>query len=155
MIGLSVIPWYYKLAAGAVAGAALWAGGMLYERANLTEYRGEVKGAASAQVAATKAADLKIEGDYHASNEDVTAAVKAVHEYYTNNPNVVERVRVVNGKCTVSKAVSNSSGRHDTAGPSIADGYVSKYNPEACRLAAVRLDNLQRLLITDGVEVRK
>jgi hypothetical protein len=140
--------WYNKLLIGAIAGAIFWTGGLLYERANLTAYKGEVKGMAESQGKIVKAIDAKNQGDANVSQTQYLADLQSVHAYYAANP--VTRVQYRNGGCAVSSAVTGASGV-DAASTS---GYVSPYSPADTEAVAVKLDALQKLLISDGVTVK-
>ena len=132
-----IIPWYYKLLIGAVAGTALWIGGMLYERANLAEFKGEVKGAAQVQGKITQAANAANKGEANVSQTELMSDLQAVHTYYAKYP--VIRLRIVHGACTVSGPADNTQGI-DGAAPSL---YATACSPESVSVAGETLKDLQ------------
>lgn len=120
--------------------------GVLYERGNLKEYQGEVKGAVSVQEQVAKAADTKNEGDAHASEQSIAKAVSGVYAYYDAHP--VVRVQH-DGSCAMPKAAGDTQSV-DGAAPGL---YASPYSPRDTELVAARLDELQKRLIAGGVKI--
>lgn len=82
--------------------ALVFGSGFLTDRIYFSKYKGEVKGAAEAQVHDKVVKDAKNQGDANVSLDQYHKDVQAVNDYYHAHP--VVRVRVVNGSCAVSKA---------------------------------------------------
>lgn len=142
------MPLAYKLLLAALMLATAFTGGLLYERAKLSAYKGEVKGVAEQQVREVKAVDGKNEGSANATEQSYVEAITGVDAYYKSHP--VVRVQYRDCTSPLPETASDPKGVDATA----ASGYVSPYSPSDTEQIAVRLDALQRLLVADGVTVQ-
>lgn len=136
-----------KIAIAFASLVAAFVFGVMYEHSKFTEYKGEVKGAATVQTEVAKAADTKNEGDAHASQKDYEQAIKSLDAYYRAHP--IIRVQH-DGACPVSEAAGNTQGANATA-PGL---YASPYSPRDTEVIAARLYELQQRLIAGGVSVK-
>ena len=79
------------------------------------------------------------------------AGLNAVHKYYHDNP--VIRVRYAS--CSTLPKASGDTQKPDAApATGNVEAYLSEYSPESTEEIAHRLDQLQKLLIKDGVTIR-
>lgn len=137
-----------------IIAALLFGAGFMTDRVYYSNYKGEVKGAADVRGEITKAANTKNEGDYHASNEDITGALQNQADYYKLHP-IVKYVRVQDNGCSaVPGPADNTQGGHGATTGSDVATYLSPYSPEEVEQVAARLDNLQQRLLKAGVTVR-
>lgn len=102
-------------------------------------------------IAQQEAADKK-EKEYQANaaktQEDYQASVDAIREYYNQHP----AIRVFNS-CPSASGVPSTNGSSETTDAANTGLYVTPYSPEDSEIVAARLNNLQQLLIKNGVTV--
>lgn len=101
-----------------------------------------------AKKAESLAADKKAKEQANESEKNTADTINSIYAYYAAHPSV--RMRDPN-TCSggLPKAASDSKVADDTA----ASGYFSPYSPELTELIANQLDQLQKLLVKDGVKV--
>lgn len=103
------------------------------------------KSAAQAQLAQTKIINDKNIKEASDAQLSFQSATNDIHSYYLANP-----VRVYNScGSAVSKAIGDPQRIDDTS----TTEYASTYTPESTEIIANQLDQLQKLLVADGVKV--
>ena len=148
----SLIPLPYRLLGGAIATAVLLGGCVYYgwhlRDRDFSEYKLQVNSTAKAQAILTAQLNKKLKDNSDEAAKNVQIATQSIADYYKSHP--VIRLRIKHGSCTVSTADSGSKG----ADGSTSAFYASPYTPESAEQVANRLDQLQKLLIKNGVTVK-
>lgn len=103
------------------------------------------KSAAQVQLAQTKIINDKNIKEASDAQLSFQSATNDIHSYYLANP-----VRVYN---SCGSAVPKTSGDTIIANDTSQPNFLTTYNPEEVELIANQLDQLQKLLVADGVKV--
>jgi hypothetical protein len=122
-------------------------GGMAVEGEKFSAYKYEQKGIAESQAKFAKDTDAKNKGDANDAQQSYVEAINGVDAWYRDHP--VTRLQYIPHTGTVSKADCDTKSTDETA----PGQYVSPYSPADTEQIAVRLDQLQKLLIRDGVNL--
>jgi len=135
--------------------------GYRYEDNVLIAFTAKVKEAGDAQTAAAAAKDKQNQEDANEAQTNATQAINSIADYYNQHPvTVVTRLPNGTSSCTVSGATNspgstNEAGATGNAPTQPAVQYVSPYNPEQVEEMASQLNQLEKLLINDGVQVQQ
>ncbi len=138
-----------KLGLGLLLVLGVFAGGVFFEYSHTyLPYKAEVQATAQAQANVVKQLNATIDKNAKDANEQILETAKNINTYYAANP--VVRVRVTHGVCTVSQTTGDTSSTDEAS----TTGYVSAYSPKATVEVASQLDQLMKLLRTNGVTVK-
>jgi hypothetical protein len=127
--------------------------GYEHEHKHLEAIEAQQKILSKQQEDAVKVLNKKIEDNANEATTQLQDSAKTITDYYANHPNVVVRVHH-DGACSLSGTVSDTSLVNDAPTSADVTAYVSPYPPESCEVVANQLDELQKLLIKDGVTVK-
>jgi len=119
------------------------------EHDKFTTFKASVAEAGSLAAAQAKQLDAQHEKELQDAQTNTLNTATAITDYYKSHP-VIRVYHDRSGGCSLSKTDSNSS-KSDEASTA---GYVSPYSPESTEQVANQLDQLQKLLIKDGVTVQ-
>lgn len=150
---MPISPGLIKLLAGIAFVAGLmgvsWFYGYSGQHDILVSERAKNKQAADSQAILVDKLNKELEANKNESAKQTADAVQSINDYYKLHP--VVRVRYKSGSCSaVSEADSNPQSIDGTT----AIGYVSPYSPKSTEQVANRLDQLQKLLVKDRVQVK-
>lgn len=139
-----------KFALGIAVACLLFACGWLVRDDDFAAYKAEMKALAEQQARQTEELNAKHEQEAKDAEQNTIIAAERIDAYYRAHP--VVRVRYTSASC-VPEANPNPEGADATPAAGDATAYVSPYAPDATEQVANRLDQLQKLLRADGVEV--
>lgn len=138
----------------AIGAAILLAGifiGYRHEHDSLVALESKVAQAAADQVKSDKEKEALYERNLNEANKNTTNAAQSISDYYHAHPSI----RVLHdSSCSVSQANDNSQGTNDSTTDSNVATYISQYSPESSEQVASQLDQLQKLLIANGVQIK-
>jgi hypothetical protein len=107
---------------------------------------------AATQAIKVKQVNDKNEKDATDATELLQSTTKNITSYYVAHPASVQYDVCSSG---VPKTISNTKGINETGTSTIPTTYYSsEYNPEEVELMSNQLDQLQKLLVKDGVEIK-
>ena len=143
---------FYKLMGGIlfllVFGATCAFCGWRIPHDELTRFRAEVEAAGRVQQAQSLATDTKHQQEMKNAAESMVQAVGGIDSYYKQHP--VVRVRDV---CPGGSGMPQTAGGAEGIDAATVSGYVSPYSPQEVEKVAAQLNELQLLLLRDGVTV--
>lgn len=148
---------YIKIAAIALLLAGVFAyghhKGYQGEHDKLVTFQAQVKVTGETAAAQVKIVDQKNKEQANEATKNLAGAVSGITDYYKSHP-VVRLRNTCAGGSSPAQATDNPQSLDATTSSADASAYVSEYNPEDVELVAARLDELQKLLVKDGVTVK-
>ena len=136
----------YSLVILAIVGGSYYEG-YAGQHDKLVTFKAQVEQQAKDQEAIVKSKEAEYERNLKNAEQNSSYAAQSISDYYLQHPSI----RLLHDNtCTVSKANDSPKGSNDTS----TSGYISAYAPELTEQLASQLDQLQKLLIANGVTVQ-
>lgn len=131
-------------------------GGYKYESKKYDQFVSETKAVGEKQNAIVESLNQQLKDNANEANKNEITVAQESANYYRTHP-TIKYVRVFDhntGVSTVSEANSNTKIPYEANTPGLETGYFSAYSEEECESVGSQLDQLQQLLIKDGVEIK-
>ena len=122
--------------------------GWAHEHDKRITYQAKVEQAGKDAAKHTAEINAKHKEEMKNAEQNTIIATNSISDWYRAHP--VVRVRYTNTDCSTVSPTDNNPPIPDDTAPT---GYVSPYSPEDTEQVANRLDQLQKLLLADGVRI--
>lgn len=131
-------------------------GGYKYESKKYDQFVSETKTAGEKQAAQVANLNQQLKDNANEATQNAITVAQESANYYRTHP-TIKYVRVFDhntGISTVSETNSNTQSPYAANTPGLETGYFSAYSEEECESVGSQLDQLQQVLIKDGVEIK-
>jgi len=122
--------------------------GWAHEHDKRIVFEAQVEQAGKDAAKHTAEINAKHQEEMQNAEQNTIIATNSISDWYRAHP--VVRVRYTNTDCSTMPGTANNPPIPDDTAPT---GYVSPYSPEDTEQVANRLDQLQKLLLADGVRI--